>query len=1116
MTRPQFPLWGVVGALACSCAVDSSIDRPDDTKPRVCDPKVDPFCDNVPPGLCLPFGSCNDPCSDDYSRVDDCENAELPPAPSIERKLGQVSWNDPNTRHYVQSMPHPTTGKMQVLPTLVSVTSDGRLMLDRGPGFSVFRPERLGYDYTLTGGDPYSDRTPLTPVVMGSPVGTQLSLQDSPGVQTLICDPSSDSVDLPAEHGRNPRRCTAQADAAVASVSGDCYDVTLLSMMNNDASYQEIRSTEVTVFVPEAKTPDAGQPWIYPRLLVDDLPPYDEWGPGNDSPDWQPAHDDDERSANDRWVVAMDRVRNTCMPCEVDPSLDDACAPPHFQCLTSGTDEAVCQAQFDACVNAACEPTEPWCAFAMDQHSSTETSWMLDGEPWNGYNCCEAAGCEQLQPDCRWHPWRFFETTLSRDGRLLITNVEGDGLFYSYNEEGPCRADGFRVFKRLSEMPGDSNVNERYDLAKTPAFRNSRGETIPPGEHIRGAYLWLDDTGSNLFFAHLNQSRDIFEGERQGLHPDSDDFPDRGSAKGITVLGSWTQHKMVTLDNALNASGFSGYGGEAWELQLYDGSPTTFRPASTWANFSFENKFAHYDAMRPSLPFDVVWTVAGANQHVAEIAFDDFVDPDALIVAPMNEAIRYRDIDEGYSEVGHTHPEPDDGYVALRAWSRFRKHEYRTEDLRPYYTFKATPQLQNAATGTDSEVPSTLMLRGGARVEPVGQGGVLGKGVYLDGSNDHIGASLGNDMPVADDYYSSLWIEPHRADGTVVETLMVLPDGSWLGMSREQLVGRNPSGVERSIDLTALGLQPQQWFHLAIRATGDSDQRMLRVHINGTPLSSTMVWSDGGFELGSAAPFAAPLWIGHPGPGWTPVDHAVHPPLNGWIDELRVSRLRPDAVADGSYFDELICNHALGTLVTVRVDDEDPKFGVGNTTLDIDETVEALQILGQIAENHGLVPPGEEVADGVEVCEQMLVQSHPERPTDFAEQWPQGDERVCIPRVHRNPHPNPLVAERCARARVLEQHDKPLVADQPRPLFSDTGFCSSCHQDSENEIAGLRSAALDYHASTQRRDDDRRQPLDWPALMFGQHPEGWPWTTVPDLSPAALDDIFDFVERIEP
>ena len=147
------------------------------------------------------------------------------------------------------------------------------------------------------------------------------------------------------------------------------------------------------------------------------------------------------------------------------------------------------------------------------------------------------------------------------------------------------------------------------------------------------------------------------------------------------------------------------------------------------------------------------------------------------------------------------------------------------------------------------------------------------------------------------------------------------------------------------------------------------------------------------------------------------------------------------------------------------------------------------------------------------VCEQLILGSF-SGINDFP---PQHDQTLCAGRVHKNPHPSASLAARCVREELFEVADKPLLAGQPRPDFSPSGFCQSCH-DTQAHIDGLRPEALTPGA-VAREQDNRRQPLDHIPILAGCIPDYEPFPSDDPrcaLGQFLMDWIFDYNGKVEP
>ncbi len=1175
-----------------------------------------PVCSAFFAFLALPTGAQTFPdiadvntaaCSDNYSRVHDCYNVELPDPPSLERSLSAFGDDD----EHVVTMPEGPArdGATHVLPN-VRTSNDGRLLLmpaGARPGFTVFRPETLGYDLEQRGSDQtfghgaYSAKRTVFPATLFDPRRTLFDLDQSswPAIyHDSICDDSSTAYDLGSSisSGRNPRACSALValsgnplDAANAQlVDGDCYDVSILANASKDEMW-ELITNKFTVFVPRAKEPDAGEPkvYIYPRMSGNQLPFHGDYSAFNfhwtgTTWDWS-------------WQFELQKLRQEC----VDKPSWQRPAYCGFQNTleTSATN-----------------------GFVMDQDGDGQID---SGERWSGKRC----SAQNPGSDCG--NWFLFEPSITADGRLLVVNAAGIGLYYSYSENA-CSANGWRFFRPLSAMPFDSRLKGRYPIAAQP-FRTSTGEPIlrqSNGKYpnVRGAYPWIDRQGRNLFYSPINDARDGYEAldvtepcppgtpwykcEYDASYAGTYQVPDEGPGKGTSVIGAWTRGKLVHLDGRLNFTTFGNLRANnanvnhnkksSWEIQLYNGPPTFMEPMGTTRLQSAENLYNAYDALRPTQPFDVVWSVAANNQQTQEVVFDEFMNSNAFIVAPMNapfttfgsrqeiflddgfvprnpeKSVRFNGpgtadfgfrrspklqnqstLEAGVCTAGSPGP---GGTCRLVTWGENNRtytwlswsHRIRVRVPGAWplwfvnYCPSGTQRVSNSTSGWDRiqecrvnlpsgvsggdafisgnalafqaaplnpfelTPPTYLSVRGGARVEPVALGGVIGNGLWLDGKNDHIAASY--PAPPVHDWYVGMWLDPRPSDNQR-RTLFTFADGSRVMWRPNELSAWHaPSGQTKARGLANIGLegtegQPGEYFHLGLHISTSGSNRVLRISIDGTRLPGALSFqttaSNPGFDMSRPGQSQGAFWVGDFGGG-----SGARPPFRGWIDELRVYALGPAERAPSSWFDETACNLALGTLVRVQSNDGS---AASQGLRELWARANDFGLLGKTAVGKRASQPAGQQITSARVCEQLRFRQGWAGPTDLP---PQNEERVCVDRVHRNQRPG--LEARCLRRSVLGVAGRDLVADQPRPEFGDLPFCQSCHTDFAT-FDGLAPEALDAGAVPRYRDD-RRQPLDWPAVLTGCHPTSHPFPAGGDCSGGSeyLDFIFDEGPKVEP
>ncbi|MCB0338520.1 MAG: hypothetical protein KDD53_02900 [Bdellovibrionales bacterium] len=1085
-----------------------------------------------------------------YSVFDNCYNMVNPEPPSISRSLmraipfgpseiDQKTIPFPGT-HYT-SIPN-TVGSTVVMPFSRS-TNDGRLTLVGGGdfyemGFRVVRPENVNYDLKLksVSRPVYSPPVSLHFFMYSNPLETDLpyAFQGQNfrpySWQNTICQDSGagvvDGKDISANE--SPRHCRAKLLATDESyINGDCYDISIVNSMHVEPQnapdgfkHWELRSSRLTVFVSPGKGV-TGTPkiWIYPRNLNFDLPPYQPY-------------------ANVFSIMSQ-------IPYDSQSPLTN-----HYAQV----------------VDSQCNSVSPpaWCEYFSVQ-DYTDFGFVIDenannipesSEVWSGINSGKS--------------YELFELSTSSDGKILLLNYKGLG--YSLNSLEACNAAGWSFIKPISQIPFDPGMIAKYSIASSQnycvagsscavqPFRDTQGDTIAPGQSILGGYPWLDREAKTLFFSHVTERRDGYFADSY-----SPSFvgptPDQGNGKGVSVLGHWTHGKIVHLDVGANFTDFGGVDHQEqaqFNLKLYDTeTPTVIRPEGWSQIFSEENHFNYFDSLSPQLPFDVVWRASFDNQRSSEIVFDEYLNSSALVVAHMNAPIK---IDYGYNFSRFL-----DGFISTNPGQNLALGQ------NPDYYFATNPLLQNAATTHPffSDVPisppSNLRLRGGARVEPVNLGGVLGRGVYLDGENDWIDTGYIN--PDVDDWYFGIWLDI-RGNANTLRTLFYFPDNSWIGISKNKLVAFNASSAAAGAPIreqSIFGLvQKGKYFHLGVKIYTHNNQRWLRFYVNGTALNpgglKFPVGSlpyDEGFSL-KLNPSVLGGWswftVGDPGPSFThPLYPSLRNTLHAWIDEFKVYALGIEEQKTSSYFNEFMCNQALGTLVDVYASD-------------LESSNPHLVKLANIAVKHGILPFGgglgpyliptypmavSSLLSGslpftavsylgldpislsprpyfgrsnnyafsgvrpVRVCEQMKLESYVSV-LDFPDQYGSG---LCIDKVHRNQSSDAELASRCVRKKVLKIKNLGLTPFAPRPDFSQVDFCHSCHTSLAGS-GGLGLGSLSYMPALPRIYDLRRQPLDHPGIISGCNPSVEPFLSTFGIgcfaTPYELDTLFDGAMKVVP
>lgn len=1086
-------------------------------------PAADPYCSSSGYGrIDFCTNEHNPPAPSIVRRVGTARARDLTDRVSAYLSAGIDDHPDP--------LPAQAQGERVIQPPSRS-SNDGRLHLtgewETWPSLSYVRPEALTYDAVRTGTDDVVQHQKHTlhtfafwnPMDTALPVVQDQNLKLQNRLNTLhstLCEASSADHD-PQELPRNPIPCSAHygdfpyddhgpSPEQMEVKHGLCYRVSFLGsvdLVGGSDPRRELRSNALTVFVPSVYDPASDEDlWIYPDdpESVFDTPPLS----GEVAlPDFAP-YDLNEIFRWNREEDPITLVTSTNLQLGHAQPWDEACyvsqngafvenpvAPPFCDFLFQ--QHRTSTFYFDSDLDAIAERFDP----------ADPVASAADLTVWNGNN-----------------DYFIFEPVTTGDGKVLFINNNA-GLYYSKASQA-CRADELHSYVPYSVMPNDpAMLAAGYELALSTGgqpFRDPAGEEIPFGSIQRFAYQWVDRAGTNLFFATVNQQRDEYiadpsritrlpvdaslgtpplvpvpdeHGNIQATDTDAlvSGFNTRAGHQ-VGVLGGWTSGRMVILDNGLNASDLGGSRGYAYdmssadpdsdppvhfdveyELPLYSDATVELMPHGVSLLGSMENRFNHLDALRPTLPFDVVWTVSANNQTMSEVVFDDYMDRRAFAVVHMNPSVRlyhdevYRSRDGGSLAAvengfmpGSFGPEEEHG-----PWKDDPDYMFNIDDSRDGEP-GARPVLQNAAPFSTI---NRVRLRGGARIEPVGLGGVLGRGVFLDGVNDFM--DMGYQLPSDQSWFLGLWIEPHPVPVGTIEEVFHFADGSFVGLkataSGYNLITRRANGAINQVALGSL-IQDRRYVHLGVRSVkpaGNQIERTVFFYVDGTRVAALNVPAGTG-EAGLHPAVGCEgqgcwTWMTVGAPWLGTAGAATTRSFRGWVDELRIYRLRPEDVTTNAGFEEQVCNFALGTLANP----EGPS--VPQSIVDLRE-----HIRQQTTTPSGSTNP-------VAVCEQLVLETIDE-PFDL----PRQHRRTwCASRVHAASTP-----EYCLRSSRLSLPT--LVADDPRPSSASTPFCLSCHTDAAH-IDGLKLRALETHQQNPsipllpRFEDPRRQPLNPPAVM---------------------------------
>jgi len=551
------------------------------------------------------------------------------------------------------------------------------------------------------------------------------------------------------------------------------------------------------------------------------------------------------------------------------------------------------------------------------------------------------------------HPARtMFETMITGDGQLLVARVGGShaqfpgvDIVYSVGnpDDAPCDISQWTQISPITSAHTDPLMIDRYGIAAYP-FRDPVGTLIPAGADLRGSYPWIDRGGDNLFFTTIPATlwyQDASSGAIVTRYPaacvpgtscqpagamtlnDAKSHDETSRLRGVSMAGLWTHGKIVTLDGIINNTdygmkipsvkqrmvalyepGSGPLGTETGEVRVgtgrHNGPFTDFPPGfvnnSTFID-SIEQIFNANTEMFPLTPRDVVWNVA-TGHATDEVAFDDWVNPNAFIFSQMNAAMSWAggvignnfDVFDGFERV-----------AGLGGW------------IGRGFTGAQPVRVQNSATPPDAvwAVPAYGRTYGAARIEPVALGGIRGKGVWLTGSSG-IAYDVPSNQPRSPDtfpWYAGIFIDSRFADDSIRRDLIRFPDGS-----RLQLTGRHaihlvdPFGVDQHVRaLAANQILPESgWAHLGLLIQAGGQQ--VRIYLNGDPLST---WTASGNETLFRVTPGGTLHVGQ-------VENSAAPGFRGWVDEFKLFAENPGP--------EVICNHARGTLIETMTTVEPEKL----------------------------------------------------------------------------------------------------------------------------------------------------------------------------------------------
>ncbi len=639
----------------------------------------------------------------------------------------------------------------------------------------------------------------------------------------------------------------------------------------------------------------------------------------------------------------------------------------------------------------------------------------------------------------------------------------------------------------IAHAPYDQRITNLFGFAMQK-FRDSAGNIIPGDVDIGGTYPWIDREARNIFFTTVsdtlryatnntnnpNFSRygQVQTSEETNLDVSSQEIAD--GTRGIVVAGLWTHGKIVMLDNLNNDidyamaaggtlgtrmvhlfnsnAGVSSGSGPDW-LRLGGGrvNADAAMPPGDNRNSTViespENVFNYRKFAVPTTIGDVVWPIHNAKNS-DDLMFDDFVDPNGFIVANMAGAETF-----GIQNILTQSHLTNWFFNYYSGWDS-TNHSWDLPVL-----------LQNAACATTNYwfVPTNGIVIGTAsstpagRLEPAATGGIHGKGFWLTGSNG-VQFNVVGSQPQSvstNNWYAGIFVDCRFANDGATRVLLTFPDSTSI-----RLVGRTnlqyfnaSSTLVKGITLPAYSagsafadmMPTNGWAHLAwqIRNGGTNVDFLL----NGLVYDS-FTGASALFQMTAGA-----MTVGKPTGSTTPG-------FNGWIDEFIVLAHILDP--------ESACNHAGGTLVGL------PTSYTGyltNFTVKFPASTHA-------AITFQLMNSGQTNS----VC-----------PT-YANYYSYTNDYG----AHLGNIPSGAISVRQA----IHFPEGPLFWNAPRPESRQNQFCLTCH--TSDGLEGLGLSALTNNINKNADIDDRRQPFEPRARVFGHIPTNFVDSTGLPTSPLNL------------
>ena len=691
----------------------------------------------------------------------------------------------------------------------------------------------------------------------------------------------------------------------------------------------------------------------------------------------------------------------------------------------------------------------------------------------------------------------WFEPLTTGDGRLLIGRSGFRNMFYSVMDEddAPCDVGAWTERHEITHAHHDPRMwksgKARYGIAEYP-MKDGAGNLIPDSAPSKLTYPWMDKAGDNIFFTSVDSTLFYHQGSFKSRYPVSCYAPGCYTTpvgnnirsvdtveplRGIGMFGSWSHGKVLLIDNLNNNIDYgTGWGdNQQYFLSLYSGSgsdskvriggagfvtqgqfpgPGGLSLASTYPYVyiidSVENLFNDIPSMVPSTIRDVAWYLS-LGKGTDKVIFDEWLNPDVLIYSEWIPTMIHTDTSVPSQNSPSNYMHYRDGFVTTS-----RGHSVDGTG------FGEEVWFQNDATGLKHKVAPYGLAKQGKnaneliRAEPVAQGGVRGRGLWLFDYNNvtYSIPSQASGVDIGKSWYVGLYVDYSADSSSSTERrLLTFPDGSSVRLkgSKVQLFASGGESAEKEFDLNDVGkagkhtrfsnksknfssaaLGTRQWWHLGFQALEDGAK--VEFLVNGFRKG---VWSSTESEDAETKLLRM-----------TKGDFVLGSPsqdilgFKGWTDSLLVVAQDVNP--------EVACNYANGTLVGL--------------------TSSASMLQGSAASYYPN-SASSELSSFLRKYSKSTYTGYfclQDYTTDLgidSREMPQGvvsiREDVIFP-------------------------EGPLTAGAPRPDTKQNDFCLSCHTD-DSETETLKVAALGAVSHSVERDT-RRQPAQGPRLVRGNIP----------------------------